>query len=87
MLSSHHQTQHSHIAPVLPPAVSNMVLDRLVEDKETLSNCSLVCKNWNDVALDHVWRRVDGLKALFSLLGPLEVEQSTNFLVSEINST
>lgn len=50
------------------------VLDRVLSfnDRADSSRCACVCKAWLEVALDHVWREVDTVKALFQLLGTLE---------------
>lgn len=39
-------------------------------------NCALVCKEWKDLALDHVWAELPGPKPFVLLLAPL-VESDT----------
>lgn len=41
-----------------------------LHDNEDLLAASLVCKTWNSIALDHLWRTLHSVIPLFKLLGP-----------------
>lgn len=49
------------------------VLDRIFAFNTQSDNaaCARVCKDWHDIASNHVWRDITGVKALFQLLAPL----------------
>jgi len=41
-----------------------------------------VCKQWSDIALDMLWREVDGLHILFRILAPLIITVEDNYVSS-----
>jgi F-box-like len=50
------------------------------------SNASnaLVCRNWRDAALDHVWREIDDMYYLLHLLTPLYRRGEMNLYVRQL---
>ncbi|KIJ11935.1 hypothetical protein PAXINDRAFT_118616, partial [Paxillus involutus ATCC 200175] len=66
---------HSELLP--PPAHRVLFIPELVDiifnflDKVTNVTNALVCEQWSQIALDVVWKEVDNLVQLFSLLKPI----------------
>jgi hypothetical protein len=51
------------------PELLDLVFNML--DRSSNAKMARVCKKWSSVALDMLWREVDDLHQLFSLLAPL----------------
>ncbi|KIK96983.1 hypothetical protein PAXRUDRAFT_137252 [Paxillus rubicundulus Ve08.2h10] len=68
---------HSEPLPLLPTTHRVLFIPELVDiifrflDKKTNVTNALVCKQWSQIALDVVWKEVDDLVQLFSLLKPI----------------
>lgn len=65
------------------PEIVELILSFLDQKEHAASAC--VCKQWSEIALDHLWRDVDDLYRLFSILAPLtptELIQSLEYHVS-----
>ncbi|KAF8835220.1 hypothetical protein BDN67DRAFT_959378 [Paxillus ammoniavirescens] len=67
-----------HSEPLLPPPTHRVLfIPELVDivfnflDRKTNVTNALVCKQWSQIALDVVWKEVDDLIQLFSLLKPI----------------
>jgi hypothetical protein len=50
-------------------------------DRASNVNNACVCRQWSEIALDNLWREVDNLLLLFSVLAPLQDNQ-TGYAVS-----
>ena len=44
--------------PHLPPELSDIIVDFLHDDEESLANCSLVCKDWLPVTRYHIFKNL-----------------------------
>jgi F-box-like len=61
---------HSRMHPVLSiPELLDLIFSFMGRTSNTNNAC--VCKQWSEVALDNVWREVDDLHLLFSVLTPM----------------
>ncbi|OSX62549.1 hypothetical protein POSPLADRAFT_1141366 [Postia placenta MAD-698-R-SB12] len=60
------------------PEIVELILSFLDQKEHAASAC--VCKQWSEIALDHLWRDVDDLYRLFSILAPLTPTELTQSL-------
>jgi len=72
------------------PELLDLVFNML--DRSSNAKMARVCKEWSSVALDVLWREVDDLHHLFSLLAPLRqvggigyVRESIHFFSSMLS--
>ncbi|KAF9221170.1 hypothetical protein BS17DRAFT_803698 [Gyrodon lividus] len=73
-----HHVRPPHSKSVLPPHPHRVLfIPELVDiifnclDRKTNVTTACVCKQWSEIALDVIWREVDDLIQLFSLLKPI----------------
>jgi hypothetical protein len=52
---------------------------KAMDNRSNLNN-ALVSRAWSEIALDTLWRHVDDLYRLFSLLGPLKESDSGRYV-------
>ncbi|KAH7886716.1 hypothetical protein F5I97DRAFT_2017911 [Phlebopus sp. FC_14] len=53
------------------PELLHLIFNTLDKTANTRNAC--VCKQWFEIALDHIWEKVDGLFHLFRLLKPIQI--------------
>ncbi|KAJ8522446.1 hypothetical protein ONZ45_g949 [Pleurotus djamor] len=68
-------SSNSHRALQIPELLSSIC--QYLSPKDTLAN-ACVCKTWSNIALDALWRQVDDISILLSLLAPLEQKSSVH---------
>lgn len=59
------------------PELLGIILSFMDEDDHVNNAC--VCKQWSDITLDIIWREVDGLSRLLTLLRPYKLKGRYNF--------
>lgn len=73
-------TTQSRMHPVLTiPELLDLIFGFM--DRASNINNACVCRQWSEIALDTLWREVDSLRLLFSLLAPL-LDNRSGSLVS-----
>ncbi len=60
------------------PELLDLIFNML--DRSSNAKMARVCKKWSSVALDVLWREVDDLHQLFSLLAPLRKVGSIGYV-------
>ncbi|KAF8833151.1 hypothetical protein BDN67DRAFT_1017888 [Paxillus ammoniavirescens] len=72
-----HAVQRLHSEPLPSPVQHLLFVPEVVDvifnflDRKTNLTNAFVCKQWSQIALDVVWKEVDNLIQLFSLLKPI----------------
>ncbi|KAL5480629.1 hypothetical protein ACEPAI_1900 [Sanghuangporus weigelae] len=61
------------------PELTSLIFDHL--NKPALISCALVCKSWNELALDKLWKELDSLVPLISLLTPLKKSEDDSSML------